>query len=208
MIDLYSAPTPDGWKVSIALEELRIPYAVHPMEACSGERLAPDFLRVSACACSPTIVDHDAAGFSVSDAGPVLVYLAERSGQLMPSDAIGRSRVMQWLMLPVDAADAAKTGDAKAARAEMLRLFALFDHHLQGADYLAGAFSIADIAHWAWMRMHAWSDVDMHRFNALARWLQRVAARDATLRGLRALPSPSLERPAEHVWKVKSILLR
>ena len=208
MIDLYSAPTPDGWKVSIALEELRIPYAVHPMEACSGERLPPDFLRVSTCGCSPTIVDHDAEGCSVSDSGPILVYLAERSGQLMPRDAVGRSRVMQWLMLPVAGADVAVAADAKAARAEMLRLFTLFDQQLRENDYLAGDFGIADIAHWAWMRMHAWSDIDMHRFDALTRWLQRISARDATLRGLRALPSQSLERPAEHVWKVKSILLR
>lgn len=208
MIDLYSAPTPDGWKVSIALEELRIPYAVHPVDACADDGQAPDFLRVSPCACAPTIVDHDAEGCSVTHSGPILVYLADRTGKLMPTDAIGRSRVMQWLMLPVDAADAAKTADRKAARTEMLRLFGLFDRRLREADFLAGDFSIADIAHWAWIRMHAWSDVDMHRYPSLAGWLDRIGAREACRRGVRSPQLNDLPAPIEQVWRVRSILLR
>lgn len=206
MIDLYTAPTPDGWKVAIALEELRIPYAVHPMEACEGGRLEPEFLRVGSCGCSPSIVDHDADGSTINDAGPILIYLADRSEQLMPRDAIGRSRTLQWLMIPVNGADPARAPDARAARAEMLRLFALFDRRLRESDYLAGAFSIADIAHWSWMRMHAWSEVNMHGFPALAHWLQRIAARDATRRALQALPASG--QPTRQVWRVKSILLR
>ena len=206
MIDLYAAPTPEGWKVSIALEELRIPYAVHPVSACEGPGLTPDFQRMSRCGCAPVIVDHDADGCRVSDAGPALIYLAERYGQLMPADAIGRSRVMQWLMLPVEGADPARAPDIKSARAEIVRLFTLFDRRLRESEYLAGSYSVADIAHWCWVRMHAWSEVDMHGFASLAHWLQRIAARDAVRRGLRALPA--LERPAEHVWRVKSILLR
>lgn len=208
MIDLYAAPTPDGWKVTIALEELRIPYAVHPVQACAGDGLEPGFARVSACGCSPMLVDRNADDCHVSGAGPILVYLAECSGRLMPRDTIGRSRVMQWLMLPVDGADAARSGDARAARAELLRLCGLLDSQLGDTEFLAGEFGIADISHWCWLRMHAWSDLDMQRYPALARWLQRVSLREGTRQGLSALPVPVLERPVEHVWKVKSILLR
>ncbi len=215
MIDLYAAPTPEGWKVAIALEELGIPYVVHPIDACSDPRLVPDFLRVGPCGCVPAIIDHDADDCAVFEAGAILVYLAEKTGRLMPRDAAGRAIAMQWLMF--NAAGVGRSsfaglpgvsggaGEAGAARLQLRTLFGALDRQLQGRDYLAGAFSIADIAQWAWVRMHAWSDIDMTGYDALARWLDRIALRDACRRGL-TVPQPF--EPAEQVYRVKSILLR
>ncbi len=219
MIDLYAAPTPEGWKVSIALEELGIPYVVHPIDACSDPRLMPDFLRVGPCGCMPAIIDHDADDCAVFEAGAILVYLAEKTGRLMPRDAAGRACAMQWLMFnaagvgqrpaPVIASDWLRTSggsaDKCATRAQLRILFSTLDRQLQNQDYLAGAFSMADIAQWAWVRMHAWSDIDMTGYDALARWLDRIALRDACRRGLTV---PQAFEPVEQVYRVKSILLR
>lgn len=219
MIDLYAAPTPEGWKVSIALEELGIPYVVHPIDACSDPRLVPDFLRVGPCGCVPAIIDHDADDCAVFEAGAILVYLAEKTGRLMPRDAAGRAHTMQWLMFnaasvgrnatpvvapgqPLMSGGVAGAGET---RAQLRTLFSALDRQLQNQDYLAGTFSIADIAQWAWVRMHAWSDIDMTGYDALARWLDRIALRDACRRGL-TVPQPF--EPAEQVYRVKSILLR
>lgn len=219
MIDLYAAPTPEGWKVSIALEELGIPYVVHPIDTCNDPRLVPDFLRVGPCGCVPAIIDHDVDDCVVFEAGAILVYLAEKTGRLMPLDAAGRAQTMQWLMFnaagvdqssapvvdpgrPVMSGEAARAG---AARVQLRALFSALDRQLQNQDYLAGAFSIADIAQWAWVRMHAWSDIDMTDYDALARWLDRIALRDACRRGLTV--SQPFES-AEQVYRVKSILLR
>lgn len=215
MIDLYAAPTPEGWKVSIALEELGIPYVAHPIDACSDPRLAPDFLRIGPCGCVPAIIDHDADDCAIFEAGAILVYLSEKTGRLMPPDAAGRALVMQWLLFnaagagrssaPAQPGASGGVADAGATRMQLRTLFSALDRQLQNRDYLAGAFSIADIAQWAWVRMHAWSDIDMTGYQALARWLDRIALRDACRRGL-TVPQPF--EPAEQVYRVKSILLR
>ncbi len=218
MIDLYTAPTPEGWKVSIALEELGIPYVVHALDACSDPAIAPDFLRISPCGCVPAIVDHDAGGCSVFESGAILVHLAERTGRLMPRDPVGRARVLQWLMFngggtaatvraAVAPAQDVRHGPSAegVSRAQLRELFGALDRQLQQDDFLAGDFSIADIAHWAWVRMHAWSGMDMTGYRALARWLDRIGQREACLRGV-MVPRPF--EPAEQVYRVKSILLR
>lgn len=219
MIDLYTAPTPEGWKVSIALEELRIPYVVHAVDACGGKRAVSDLSSVNPCACVPAIIDHDENGRAVSGASEILVYLADKTGQLMPRDASGRALAAYWLALNLDEIDAragarnAKSasagagvaGSAGASRSQLRRLFDTLDAQLQRTDYLAGSFSIADIAQWAWVRMHAWSGIDMSGYRALAGWMDRVAARDACRRGI-AVPRPF--EPAQQVKLVKSILVR
>lgn len=217
MIDLYTAPTPEGWKVSIALEELRLPYSVHPIDACSDPQLAPDFLRTRPCGCVPAIVDRAAGDRAVIESRAILLYLADKTGRLMPRDAAGRARVEQWLSLdpasPASGGAAASArrvtsdlaGNGGASRSELHALFARLDEQLQADDYLAGAFSIADIAQWASVRMHAWSGIDMTPYRALARWVERISAREACRRGV-SVPRPF--EPAEQVYRVKSILLR
>ena len=98
MIDLYTAPTPNGWKASIALEELGLPYEVHPINLMAGEQKHPDYVKLNPNGRIPTIVDRDAGNFAVFESGAILVYLAEKTGRLMPTDPLGRSRVIQWLM--------------------------------------------------------------------------------------------------------------
>lgn len=218
MIDLYTAPTPDGWKVSIALEELCLPYTVHPVDACSDPQLAPDFLRVRPCGCMPAIVDRAAGDHAVIESRAILLYLADKTGRLMPRDAAGRARVEQWLSpdlaspaSSVDVPPLARrvtsdlAGNGGASRSELRTLFSRLEAQLQADEYLAGAFSIADIAQWASVRMHAWSGVDMTPYRALARWIERISAREACRRGV-SVPRPF--EPAEQVYRVKSILLR
>ena len=98
MISLYTAPTPNGWKASVALEELGLPYQVHAIDLLSGAQRAPDYLAINPNGRIPAIVDHEADDFAVFESGAILIYLAEKTGQLMPADARGRSRVLQWLM--------------------------------------------------------------------------------------------------------------
>lgn len=217
MIDLYTAPTPEGWKVSIALEELRLPYTVHPIDACSDPQLAPDFLRTRPCGCVPAIVDRAAGDRAVIESRAILLYLADKTGRLMPRDPAGRARVEQWLSMdPASPASGGAAASARrvtsdlavnggASRSELRALFARLDAQLQADDYLAGAFSIADIAQWASVRMHAWSGIDMTPYRALARWVERISAREACRRGV-SVPRPF--EPAEQVYRVKSILLR
>jgi len=201
VIDLYTAPTPEGWKVSIALEELCLPYTVHPVDACSDPQLAPDFLRIRPCGCMPAIVDRAAGDRAVIESRTILLYLVEKTGRLMPRDEAGRARVEKWLS-PDPASPA---GNGGASRSELRALFARLDAQLQTDDYLAGAFSIADIAQWACVRMHAWSGIDMTPYRALVRWIERISARQACRRGV-SVPRPF--EPAEQVYRVKSILLR
>src|SRR6478672_9994526 len=96
MIDLYTASTPNGWKASVALEELGLPYEVHPINLLAGEQKRPDYLQLNPNGRIPTIVDRDAGDFAVFESGAILIYLAEKTGRLMPTDVKGRSRVIQW----------------------------------------------------------------------------------------------------------------
>ena len=98
MIDLYTAPTPNGWKASIALEELELPYEVHPIDLAKGDQKTPDYLAINPNGRIPTIVDRDEGNFAVFESGAILIYLAEKTGRLMPTDRKGRSRVIQWIM--------------------------------------------------------------------------------------------------------------
>src|SRR5262245_22353351 len=98
MIDLYTAPTPNGWKASITLEELELPYEVHVINLHAGDQKHPDYLALNPNGRIPTIVDRDAGNFPVFESGAIMIYLAEKTGKFMPVDALGRSRVIQWLM--------------------------------------------------------------------------------------------------------------
>jgi len=98
MIDLYTAPTPNGWKASVTLEELELPYATHFVNIAEGEQKKPDYLRINPNGRIPAIVDRDADDFAIFESGAIMIYLAEKTGRLLPTDAKGRSRVIQWLM--------------------------------------------------------------------------------------------------------------
>ena len=199
MISLYTAPTPNGWKASVALEELGLPYQVHAIDLLSGAQRAPDYLAINPNGRIPAIVDHEAYDFAVFESGAILIYLAEKTGQLMPSDAKGRSRVLQWLMFQMGGIGP-MMGQANVFhryfpekiqvvidryQGESGRLFGVLDRQLADHEWLAGDYSIADIANWCWVRTHKWSGVDIGPFEHLQRWVAAIAARPAAQAGIK-----------------------
>ena len=204
MIDLYTAATPNGHKVSIALEELELPYTVHALDLGKLEQKRPKFLEISPNGRIPAIVDRAEQDFAVFESGAILVYLAEKTGRLMPADAKGRSRVMQWLMFQMGGIGP-MMGQANVFfryfpekiqpaidryHGEVRRLFGVLDTQLDGREYLAGDYSIADIANWAWVRTHKWSGVAIEGLPNLERWVAQLAARPACQRGIEVPPRP------------------
>jgi glutathione S-transferase len=199
MISLYTAPTPNGWKASVALEELGLSYQVHAIDLLSGAQRAPDYLAINPNGRIPAIVDHDAEDFAVFESGAILIYLAEKTGQLMPSDARGRSRVLQWLMFQMGGIGP-MMGQANVFhryfpekiqvvidryQGESGRLFGVLDRQLADHEWLAGDYSIADIANWCWVRTHKWSGVNIEPFEHLQRWVAAIAARPAAQAGIK-----------------------
>ncbi len=206
MIDLYTAATPNGYKISIALEELALPYKLIALNLAKGEQKTPEFLAINPNGRIPAIVDRDADDFAVFESGAILVYLAEKTGKLMPLDAKGRSRVLQWLMFQMGGIGP-MMGQANVFyrylpekipvaidryQGECKRLFRVLDGHLQDHEYLAGDYSIADIANWAWVRTHRWSGVDVSDLPHLRRWRDQIRARPAVQRGI-VCPPTALE---------------
>ncbi len=199
MIDLYTSPTPNGWKASITLEELEIPYEVHPVDLMAGDQKKPEYLAINPNGRIPTIVDRDADNFAVFETGAIMIYLAEKAGRLLPADAKGRSLVVQWLMFQMGGIGP-MMGQANVFyryfpekiqpaidryQNESKRLFTVLDTRLRDNEYLAGDFSIADIANWAWVRTHRWSGVDVEDLPDLQRWMATLAARPGCDRGVR-----------------------
>jgi glutathione S-transferase/GST-like protein len=203
MIDLYTAATPNGHKVSIALEELELPWTMHTLDLGRNEQKQPWFLAINPNGRIPALVDRDEDGFAVFESGACLVYLAEKTGRLMPADAKARSRVMQWLMFQMGGVGP-MMGQANVFfryfpekivpaidryQGECRRLFRVLDGQLREHEYLAGDYSIADIANWAWVRTHRWSGVEVDDLPHLKRWLDTVRARPAVQRGIQMPPS-------------------
>ena len=217
MIDLYTAATPNGWKVSIALEELELPYELHPIDLASGEQKSSAFTAINPNGRIPAIVDREAGDFPVFESGAIMIYLAEKTGQLMPLDVQGRSRVLQWLMFQMGGIGP-MMGQANVFTRyfpekipaaidrylrECRRLFEVLDRHLADHQYLAGDYSIADIANWSWVHIHEWPGIDVTGLDNLQRWLGEIAARPAVQRGIARPPRQNAE---EQIKKAKSIL--
>jgi GSH-dependent disulfide-bond oxidoreductase len=205
MITLYSSPTPNGWKVSIALEELGLPYELRPIELGAREQKEPWYLALNPNGRIPTIVDHDAGDFAVFESGAILIYLAEKAGKLLGSDAKSRSRALQWLMFQMggvgpmmgQAGVFVRYAPEKIQYAidryqrETRRLFEVLDKQLQTNEYLAGEYSIADIATYPWVANYRWIGVEPTGLDALQAWLARVGARPAVERGMKIPPASS-----------------
>ena len=217
MIDLYTAATPNGHKVSIALEELGLPYSLRVLDLSANEQKEPWFLAINPNGRIPAIVDHDEGDFAVFESGAILIYLAEKTGRLMPHDAKGRSRVLQWLMFQMGGIGP-MMGQANVFyryfpekiqpaidryQGEVRRLFRVLDGHLAKNEYLAGDYSIADIANWAWVRTHNWSGVAIDDLPHLVRWRDQIRARAAVQRGIEMPPS-SFDRDGDSAEQAKA----
>ena len=204
MIDLYTAATPNGWKISVALEELGLAYTVHQLSLSNQEQKQDWYLKLNPNGRIPTIVDRGNDNFAVFESGAILIYLAEKAGRLMPADPKGRSRVIQWLMFQM-AGIGPMMGQANVFlryapekipyaieryQREVRRLFEVLEKQLAAHEYVAGdTYSIADIAHWAWIHGYQWSGASIDGLPSLARWIERIAERPAVKRG-RAVPPP------------------
>lgn len=199
-ITLYTAATPNAYKASVTLEEMALPYTVVKVDLLHGEQKSPDYLRINPNGRVPAIVDD---GFPVFESGAILIYLAEKTGLLMPSEVKARSQVIQWLMFQmsgigpmmgqanvffrycpekIPAAIARYQGEGR-------RLFAVLVRQLASHKYVAGDYSIADIANWCWVRTTKWSGIETEGLPHLQRWLDAIAQRPAVQRGI-MVPEP------------------
>lgn len=198
MIELYTAATPNGWKVSVALEEMGLSYNVQRVSLRKSEQKSDWYLAINPNGKIPAIVDHEDGDFAVFESGAILIYLAEKTGMLLPVEAKGRSLVMQWLMFQMGGIGPIM-GQANVFfrylpekiqpaidryQKETHRLFQVLDARLANHEYLAGDYSIADIANWCWIRTHRWSGVELGDLPHLSRWRDQIAARPAARKGV------------------------
>ncbi|HLB30978.1 MAG TPA: glutathione S-transferase N-terminal domain-containing protein, partial [Gammaproteobacteria bacterium] len=199
MIDLYYWPTGNGKKITIMLEECGLPYRVIPVNIGKGDQFRPDFLRLSPNNKMPAIVDHEAAGgpLSIFESGAILEYLADKTGRFLPREPRGRFEVLQWLYWQVGGLGP-MAGQAhhflryapqrieyarERFRNETARLYLVMNARLADREFLAGDYSIADMAAWPWIFRHDWQEQDLNDFPHLQRWFGTIAARPAVIRG-------------------------
>jgi GST-like protein len=224
MIELFTAATPNGWKASITLEELGLKYRVRRIALDKKEQKEPWYLKLNPNGRIPTIVDHDNGGFAVFESGAIMIYLAEKAGALLPTDVKGRSLVIQWLMFQMGGIGP-MMGQANVFyryapekipyaidryQREVRRLFEVLDTRLGEAEYLAGGYSVADIANWSWVYGYKWTGVSIDGLANLKRWLDAIAARPAVRRG-KDVPEPTdieemIRKADESAAKVRGIL--
>jgi len=193
-ITLYTAATPNGWKVSIALEEMGLPYVVRVIDFAANEQKADWYVKLNPNGRIPTLIDD---GFALFESGAILIYLAEKTGKFLPRDTQSRSRVMQWLMFQMSAIGP-MMGQANVFlryfpekiqpaidryQREVTRLFGVLDRQLAAHEYVVGDYSIADMALWPWVSGYEWSGVSVEEFSHLQRWLAKVAERPAVQAG-------------------------
>lgn len=194
-LELYTAPTPNGHKASILLEELGVPYRVIPVDLSKGDQRRPEYVALNPNARIPTLVDD---GFAVFESGAILIYLAEKFGQFLPKDPQQRSTVIQWVMFQMGGLGPMQ-GQANVFfryfpekiqpaidryQNETKRLYRVLDKRLQGREYLCGEYSIADIACFPWVHIHRWAGVEIEDLPNLLAWRSRIRSRPAVERGL------------------------
>ncbi len=218
MIEVWSWPTPNGHKVHIALEELGLPYRVVPVDIGAGAQFKSEFLAITPNHRIPAIVDPDGPGgreLRLFESGAILIYLAEKAGRLMPADPAQRYICLQWLMFQMGGVGPmfgqwnhfATYAPEKLPYAierytnEVARLYRVLDKRLAEAEYLAGEYSIADIATYPWARNPGRRGVDLAALPHLARWLDAVAARPAVQRGVEVLSENQRRGPMSEEQK-------
>lgn len=196
MIDLYTWTTPNGRKASIALEELGAPYEAHPIDIMKDDQFAPDFLKIAPNNKIPAIVDRE-TGIALMESGAILIYLADKYGRFLPREGEPRYRVLEWLMWQMGGIGPFlgqahhflhfNKGKAPYAedryRNEARRLYGVLDRRLEGRDFLADDYSIADMATWPWISRFEWQEIDLDDFSNVKRWYQEIAARPAVQAG-------------------------
>lgn len=196
MIDLYTWNVPNGRKVSIMLEETGLPYQAHAVDLSKDEQFDPKFVAISPYSKVPVIVDHDNE-MTIIESGAILLYLADKSGQFLPESGEAYWRVVEWLMFQIGNVGPLlgqthhfvhfNPGESPYAEHRYLeqnrRIYTALDRRLAGQQYLAGDYSIADIATWPWIARYEWQTMDLNMFPDLKRWYLSIAERPAVQRG-------------------------
>ena len=196
MIDLYTWTTPNGRKVSIALEELGLAYKAHPIDISKDEQFAPDFLKIAPNNRIPAIIDRD-SGIALMESGAILIYLADKTGKFLPKEGEQRYRVIEWLMWQMGGPGPmlgqvhhfVKYNKGKAPYAEERylkeahRLYGVLDRRLADRQFVVDDYSIADIAIWPWISRFEWQTIDLSRYPNVKRWYTAIAQRPAVQKG-------------------------
>ena len=224
MIELYTSPTPNGHKISIALEEMGLDYEVKPIDLMNNEQKTEDFLSICPNGRIPAIVDTDKDYFAVFESGAILLYLSEITGKFLPSESKLRSEVIQWVMFQMSGIGPMQ-GQANVFfrffpeeiqsvidryQNETKRLYQVLDKQLESKNFICGDLSIADFASYPWVNIHEWSGVEIKDLKNLTAWLERCNDRPAFQAGLdvpvkRVVPS---EEQAEEIKKAARKILQ
>ena len=198
MIDFYTAPTPNGHKVSCTLEAMELEYETHVINLMENEQKKPEFLAISPNGRIPAIVDRDANNLPIFESGAIMIYLAEKTGKLMPKDLNEKAKVLEWVMFQMGGVGP-MMGQANVFfryfpekiqpaidryQNEGRRLFEVLDTHLAKQDWLAKDYSIADIANWCWVRTYKWSGISIEGLNNLERWMKAMYDQPGMSKGL------------------------
>ena len=188
MIDFYTAPTPNGHKVSCTLEAMKLKYETHVVNLMENEQKKPEFLAISPNGRIPAIVDRDADNLPIFESGAIMIYLAEKTGKLMPTDLDEKAKVLEWVMFQMGGVGP-MMGQANVFfryfpekiqpaidryQNEGRRLFEVLDDHLAKQEWLAKDYSIADIANWCWVRTYKWSGISIEGLDHLQRWMKAM----------------------------------
>ena len=224
MIDLYYWPTPNGHKITIFLEEAGLPYRIHPVNIGKGDQFRPDFLAISPNNRIPALIDNAPADggtpVPLFESGAILLYLAEKAGKFLPADLRGRAEVLQWLFWQVGGLGpmAGQNGHFNIYAPEKIpyaieryvketnRLYGVMDRRLTGRAYLAGEYSIADIACYPWIVPHERHGQKLDDFPHLKRWFEAVRARPGTQRAYEAGKAIQMQRPEDLTDEQKKML--
>ncbi|HGS4482735.1 TPA: glutathione S-transferase family protein [Vibrio cholerae] len=222
MIDFYTAATPNGYKIAIALEEMGLEYTTHALNLSNNDQKQPAFTAINPNGRIPAIVDRDNEDFAVFESGAILLYLAEKTGKFLPQENKARSKVIQWLMFQMGGVGP-MMGQANVFyryfpekiqpaidryQKEGRRLFEVMDGQLAQTPYLAGdEYTIADIATFPWVRIHEWSGISIDGLTHLQRWMNEIAARPAVVKGL-TVPPPSNVSDDERAKQIRNMVTR
>jgi glutathione S-transferase len=217
MFDLYTSPTPNGWKASCTLEELGLAYTVKPVNLMKQEQKTAEFLAMNPNGRIP-VIENTQTKEVVFESGAIMIYLAELTGKLLPTSGAKRYEVLQWLMFQMGGVGP-MMGQANVFfryfpekipaaidryQTESQRLLSVLDQQLSDKEFLCDEFSIADIANWCWARTHEWSGVDISEMTHLKRWIDTMHAREGCYKGIKV---PGKVNPEDIVKSGKTLIV-
>ena len=220
MIELYTSPTPNGHKVSCTLEAMGLTYNVHTINLMNGDQHKSNFLKISPNGRIPAIIDKSNKNLHIFESGAIMIYLAEKTGQLISNDPLKKAKVLEWLMFQMGGIGP-MMGQANVFfryfpekipaaidryQNECRRLFEVLDKHLSKHEWLAGEYSIADIANWCWVRTHKWSGVSIDGLKYLEKWKNVMYEQPGMLKGIKVPIEIKIDKDIDDEKKTKEFI--